>query len=64
MNFTLFRYDVNQILYFYFMTENKYKEPFNRFRFKPDFTDINGWFILILLVGTILFGIILIASYY
>lgn len=46
------------------MHESPINEPKNRFRFKPDFTVVNGWFILILLIATILFGVIFVLSYY
>ncbi len=46
------------------MEETPINEPKNRFRFNPDFTMVNGWFILVLLIMTILFGIAFIFSYY
>lgn len=46
------------------MSFEEYNKPSDRFRFRPDFTKVNGNFIMILLIAAILFGVILILRFY
>ncbi|CAG5080065.1 hypothetical protein [Parvicella tangerina] len=44
--------------------KDKSFQPFNRFRYRPDYTNIESKIILFLLILLIIFGVVFVASYY